>query len=286
VPAPLPYGTTGIAASYPSDANIQSHPNVIFADDFESYSSASQLTSRWSNFYQASYTRISTDSGSVYAGSKSLEFTLPVTNSEIANGLSKKLSQGEDAMFIRVYTKFETGFGVGGQGHNGPVIKANFQRNGIVPNGRDFFLGVLENSIYLDEADPGYTNVYIYHPEQRSQWGDHWYPDGMVIPYGSTPGYFGPHFVAMPNFIPQTNRWYSYEMMIKANTLGQRDGRVAVWIDGNLIADFQNVRLRDVSTLKMDEFELTLHCQSSIRSNKKWYDNVVVARSYIGPMVR
>src|SRR5947199_4789462 len=34
--------------------------------------------------------------------------------------------------------------------------------------------------------------------------------------------------------------------------------RVAVWIDGNLIADFQILRLRDVNTLKIDQVTLTL----------------------------
>ncbi|MFH1510838.1 MAG: dockerin type I domain-containing protein [Candidatus Woesearchaeota archaeon] len=280
----LPEGNNGIAASYPDDANIQSDPNVIFADGFESYTSASQLMTKWDNYYQTGNARIATESGNVYSGIKSLEFTLPQTGSEIANEVSKRLSPAEDTLFIRVYTKFETGFSVVGQGHNGIGIKANYPGPGNVPNGKDFFLVVLENSIYLDEADPGYTNLYVYHPEQRSQWGDHWYADGIVLPYSSNPGDFGQNFVSRQNFIPQTNRWYSYEIMVKANTPGQRDGRVAAWIDGNLIADFQNIRLRDVSTLKMDEFGLNLHCQSSSRSNKKWYDNLVVARSYIGPM--
>jgi len=47
------------------------------------------------------------------------------------------------------------------------------------------------------------------------------------------------------------DRWYGYELMVQANTPGQRDGRVAIWIDGKLIADFLNVRLCDVNTLKI-----------------------------------
>src|SRR5882762_1806267 len=37
-----------IAARYPRDKNIASDPAVIFADDFESYTNASQLATRWS----------------------------------------------------------------------------------------------------------------------------------------------------------------------------------------------------------------------------------------------
>ena len=80
-------------------------------------------------------------------------------------------------------------------------------------------------------------------------------------------------------------RWYSYEMMVKANTPGQRDGRIAMWLDGKLIADFPNLRLRETSALKINQFTLDLHVRSNtLAVAKKWYDNVVAAASYIGPM--
>jgi hypothetical protein len=33
---------------------------------------------------------------------------------------------------------------------------------------------------------------------------------------------------------PDRDRWICYEFMVKANTPGQRDGRLAFWIDGRL----------------------------------------------------
>jgi hypothetical protein len=73
--------------------------------------------------------------------------------------------------------------------------------------------------------------------------------------------------------------------MVKANTAGLRDGRIAYWLDGRLIADFPGLRLRDVDTLKINSAALDLHIRSNtIRENKKWYDDVVVATAYIGPM--
>jgi len=42
--------------------------------------------------------------------------------------------------------------------------------------------------------------------------------------------------------------------------------------------------LRDVDTLKINSAELSLHIRhNTIRENKKWYDDVVIATSYIGP---
>ncbi len=66
---------------------------------------------------------------------------------------------------------------------------------------------------------------------------------------------------------------------------GKRDGRIAFRLDGKLSADFQNLRLREIDSLKIDRFQLALQ----IGSNKtgeatKWYDDVVAASSYIGPM--
>jgi len=73
--------------------------------------------------------------------------------------------------------------------------------------------------------------------------------------------------------------------MVKANTPGQRDGRIAFWVDGVLAADFPNMRLRDTTDLKIDRVDISLHGNGGIlATSKKWYDNVVVAKSYIGPM--
>jgi len=280
----LPEGNSGIAVNYPGDVGIGAAPSVIFVEDFEGYSSASQLTQKWSNYYQAANTRIVTGSG--VNGSKAAELTLPTTGSEVSNALVRNLSSRHDTLFVRAYTKFSPGFHqADAGGHNGIRISGNYPGPGIKPNGRDFFLTLLENTVYKDEPRPGYTEVYIYHPEQREQWGDHWYPDGKVIPFDAIPGDFGPNFVSRPNFVPLTDRWYSYELMVRLNLPGQRDGRIAVWIDGVLVADFHNVRFRDVDTLKIDQIQLELHTQSNPSGvDKKWYDNVVVATSYIGPM--
>ena len=50
--------------------------------------------------------------------------------------------------------------------------------------------------------------------------------------------------------------WICYEAMLKLNTPGSRDGRLAVWQNGTLIADWQNLRFRDVSTLKINKIML------------------------------
>ena len=129
--------------------------------------------------------------------------------------------------------------------------------------------------------------MYVYHPEQRSQWGDHFFPTGEVLPYSSEPFDFGSDFVSRPDITVELDRWYCYEYRVQANTPGERDGRVMLWLDGELRADFGNLRFRDVDTLTIDRFGLSFHIGSNpAGETKKWYDNVVAATSYIGPMVQ
>ena len=81
---------------------------------------------------------------------------------------------------------------------------------------------------------------------------------------------FGEQFVARPDFSPQLDRWYCYEYMVKANTPGKRDGRIAFWLDGKLIADFPNLRFRDVEDLRIDRFDLSVYiANNKSRSNRK-----------------
>ena len=54
----------------------------------------------------------------------------------------------------------------------------------------------------------------------------------------------------------------------------------------HLVGDVpEAIRLRDVDGLKMDRIDLIMHIKENpLAATKKWFDNVVAARSYIGPM--
>ena len=293
---PLPSGDAGIASKYPDDAGIEKDPAVVFADGFEACSKVGDLHRKWDNIFQEHCIRFAEEPENVHGGRKALEFTVPQQAAELSNAVVKVLKQEHDVLFLRYYSKFEKGFDQIGSSHNGAVISAHYDSGGhatpgIRADGRNKFLAAFEDWRGEEKTpSPGHLNIYCYHPEQRDNYGDHFFPSGKVFPYSPQVGNknnFGKEFVSHPDLVPELDRWYCYEFMVKANTVGQRDGRIACWLDGQLIADFTNLRLRDVETLKIDQFCVGLHIKSNTtRANKKWYDDVVAATSYVGPMVK
>lgn len=288
--APLPEGNNGIAARYPGDVAITSDPAVIFADDFESYANASAITTKWDQGYHN--LRIATEPGNFYAGAKALEFTVPKQSDEMSNTVIKYVKPTVDTLFLRFYAKFAPGFNVIGSSHNGAGMASSYWDGpgsgpGIPADGYNKFFvsyefGRFDNSV----PNPGQLNVYVYHPDQRDVYGDHFFPTGEVSPCTSCPFDWGPDFVPRPHIVPPLGQWNCYELMVKANTPGKRDARIALWMDGKLVADFQNFRLRETTNLKIDQFDISLHVKSNtLAVAKKWYDNVVAATSYIGPLV-
>jgi hypothetical protein len=300
IPTATPIDGSGIASRYSGDKNIASDPTVIFADDFESYTSVDQIRARWGGGGGLVRMRIATEDANVFSGNKSVEFTIPVTTTELGVGLIRTLSPEQDTVFMRVYQKFDPGYNIAGSNHNGIRLSAKYPEiAGQKPpaDGTGFFLFFLQNNIvgtHAGESAPGFSHLYVYWPRQRTQYGDHWYSDGTVIPYSNTIGNKGewlanptqyPDFKVMPNFQPQLNRWYCVELMVHANTPGQNDGEVKYWIDGQLKGAFPNLNVRSIGTLKLDKAHLGQAAIKTDRVNKKWHDNVVIATQYIGPMV-
>ncbi len=289
----LPQGD-GIAAKYPGDQGIERDPAVIFADGFEDCSSPADLRSKWDSVVHQSNMRIAEEAANINGGKRALELTVPKRRRPLAIGVSKRLRDERDVLFLRWYSKFEKDFVVqSGSVHNGGSISAHYFSDrgatpGIRADGRNKFLANFEAENSSGKS-PGTLNIYCYQPEQSGRYGDHFFPSGTVIPFSynrSGAATFGSHFVSRPDVVPELDRWYCYEYMVKANTPGERDGRIACWLDGKLVADFPNLRLRDVDSLKIDRCGVGLFiARNIVRTNKKWYDDVVVATSYIGPRV-
>lgn len=287
--SPLPEGNSGIAARYVGDAGIERDPSVVFFDDFEE--GATRFGNNWGGIV------LTPQPENVHAGKKALECTLPYprANKETGKGVNQHFKEGFDTLHFRYYAKFgKTTELYHGGTHDGGAILARAPgvpdaKPGIPADGRNEYTVLLDTWRPDDKvASPGTIAIYCYHPEQRHQWGEHFFPSGRMLPYGGSPAYFGPQFVPRADLVPERDRWICYEFMVRANTPGKRDGRIAIWLDGRLAADFPNLRLRDVETLKANIVSLGLYTQNGmIRSGcSMWFDDAVVATSYIGPMLK
>jgi hypothetical protein len=137
---PLPEGNSGIALRYPGDVGIGSDPAVIFADDFESYSSAVALTTRWDTIHHFANIRIANETGNFYSGANALEFSVPKQSAEVSNSAIKYVRPERDLVFLRYYAKFDTRFDVLGSSHNGSTISASYCCPGVRADGYNKFL--------------------------------------------------------------------------------------------------------------------------------------------------
>ena len=75
-------------------------------------------------------------------------------------------------------------------------------------------------------------------------------------------------------------------MMLKHNTPGQDDGEQAYWIDGQLRGHWRGINWRSSETLRANAFTLESYVTdrwTKNTTNVVYFDNVVIARSYIGP---
>lgn len=290
----LPEGNRGIAAKYPQDRGIERDPAVVFADDFEAMEAdrfapgyRKQKGKKWDNAYGP--TRITQQAENVHSGKKALEVAMGRPQ---GMGAARYFKKGFETLHVRYYAKYAKMFP--GSHHTGMSISARAPGvpdacPGVRANGRNKFTVLLDTCPprppWSNARPPGYAVIYCYHMDQQHKWGEQWFPSGKTLPgTNGKQGLFGKQFVSRPDFLAQRARWYCYELMVRTNTPGKRDGRIAFWIGGKLTGDFPNLRLRSVETLKADRIKIGMYASKTQANKTMWYDDVVAATSYIGPM--
>ena len=95
--------------------------------------------------------------------------------------------------------------------------------------------------------------------------------------------------------IPLLSQWQCWEFIIQANTAPDKaDGKQAMWVDGKLVGEFTGIRWRNDLDLKVNCFWLEHYGYDEGDPTKQywkdsqsvWFDDLVVARRYIGPINR
>jgi hypothetical protein len=303
----LPEGP-GLSARYPGDKGIAKDPAVLLAEDFETGTIA-DLGRKW--------TEVSNKDGKPLAwsdlkpdasrGKRSLEITATL-GEDTGGHLFAPLAKGADTAFARFYVRFaEDADYVHHFVHMGglyPQTRWPNPQAGTRPKGDDrFSVGIEPWGDRGRAPAPGLWNFYVYWHEMKiSADGKHWGNGLRPVEDQQVP----------------RARWQCVELMIKLNKPGARDGELALWLDGRLKAHFRKGASRGEWTgmgfrllekggepfdgfswrtsdeLKVSNFWLLHYVTENaarqngvakpVTRNRVWFDDVVVATAYIGPI--
>ena len=277
---------SGVAAKHPGDAGIAGDPDVLFADNFESGD-----MKKWD---QQRGRVVMTET---QANSGRWCVQMPMERGRNHGGDAIKwFMPGADAVYARLYVKFSPDYQYN---HHFVWLGANqrtnkwsaFGKAGLKPNGTYYSTGMEPWFAWGKNPPPGEVNLYTYYLDmERDQkmdkyWGNGFFPPGPGK--GTAAG--------QDRIIPKLNEWQCWEFMIQANTAPDKaDGRQAMWVDGKLAGEFTGIRWRNDLDLKVNCFWLEHYGYDEGDPTKQywkdsqsvWFDDLVVARRYIGPMKR
>jgi hypothetical protein len=258
-------------------AELAAHPAVIFADDFE----AGDYRQRWDS--------VRDDQGGVLAlvppaepdprlGSQVLQVTATLERNT-GGGLTQWFAP-VDTVFIRFLVKFDEDCDYvhhfvtlrANRGLHGKDRWSGFGGAGIRPQGDERFSTALEPWGDWGQAPPpGHWNFYSYwHEMEPSRDGRYW----------------GNSFRPTSQPVIERGRWICAEFMLKHNTPGKPDGEQAYWINGELRGHWLGINWRVSEGLKANALTLETYVTdrwTRNRVNIVLFDDVILAREYIGP---
>jgi hypothetical protein len=284
--ASLPQGR-GLAAAYRGDAGIEKDPAVLFADNFESGD-----LSRWDEHHGA----IAVTGEGAYSGRRCVVSEM-VRGQNTGGQAIKWFMPGADTVFARFYVKFSPDYQFH---HHFVTLLANQAKNkwsafgkaGLKPNGTYYSSGMEAWFAWGKNPPPGELHLYTYYLDMEPDpkmpgkyWGNSFFAPGPEKGRAA-----GPRRV-----IPALNKWQCWEFMVQANTAPEKaDGTQAMWVDGKLVGAFSGIRWRSDLDLKVNALWLQHYGYDSSDPTRNatkdrqtvWFDNVVVATRYIGPLTR
>ncbi len=291
----------GLAEEYPQDIGIEKDPNVVFAENFE-VGSLDEVRTHWENVTNAEIMSLSSDVPQGSRGSHSLLMT-HVGGRSTGGHLYRRLLPGYDKLYVRFYVKFDPNcfpihhfVHVGGYHPPTPWPQGGA---GIRPNGDERFTTGVE-----PYADAWRWDFYSYWMGMRSS------PDDKS---------WGHDFINDPALRAERGKWICVELMMKVNDpITASNGEQALWIDGrpwtkdgqlvshlgrgfprgkwvwdSFLPDpqgepFEGFRWRRREALNLNFLWLLLYITDAPPGHisKVWFDDVVVAWEYVGPITR
>lgn len=266
---------TGIASDYPLDQGIEQHPQVFYADGFESRS----WYKSWTDGGKMGEI-ISRDESNNFEplSGKALRAILPERGRLALNQKYKFAANGfnePEAAYFRYYLRLGDNWNQVVTSGKMPGFAGTYNTagwGGRKPNGEN---GWSTRGLFLKTIRQGGKKVtpmgnYAYHLDQHGNYGSMW-------TWNKNGG-----------ALLENNRWYCIEQYVRLNTPGEKDGVLRVWLDGREVFEKEGMQYRTSKRLKIEEVWLNIYhggMDRSLTEQTAYIDNFVVARQYIGPMV-
>lgn len=289
----------GLAKDFVKDAKIASHADVVFATDFAGED--------WRKKYfldgQITNPTFGTDAelGSTYIRGQFVKGD--VGSCSLAYRWSTRKLPEPEEIYFRYYVLLEEDWGSLVDGNKMPGLAGRYGVwNGriwspVTGNGgspttglvtkkgeREVLSGWSMRGVGLGkpaDENPYRDRVavitYAYHADQKGIYGDDWRWGTVLL---------------------EKNRWYCIEQYAKMNSVavpldglgngkGEKNGVLRVWVDGVQVFEKSDIRFRHNQKIKIDEVWLNWYhggTKPAEATHHYRMGNVVVAKSYIGPM--
>lgn len=303
----------GIAVEYPGDLKIAEDRRVVFAENFED--SLETISSRWDMVRNPEVLSLSDHLPEKSSGKQSL-LIAQLSEKGTGGDLFRVLAGGYEKLYTRMYVCIAEdcepihhfGTCIGG---NHPPTPWPSVRAGQPPDGaKSFWLGI------EPFGEMWQWDYYAYWCEMRGS-----------PPQGKT---WGNSFIHNDQLTVRRGQWTCIEVMIQVNDVGQHNGQLALWIDGDLVSHlgpgfpkgkwefdkfkpgregdgirwnqqlgkrepfttapggdpFEGFEFRTDEALNINFLWLYTYITKSTagHANRVWFDDVVVATEYIGPL--
>ena len=280
--------TASVAAGVLQNECVSPPTGTVFCEDFEGTNPKSRYDDYDGN--PDTENQIVTNNGpSNSTSNKVIRLRVPGGQGGTSD-LIKVLPSTYDKLYARWYFQYELGFNFNAPNHGAGLTagdRNNIGSSGIRPAGNDvasFTVQYLGSSA-VPFAYSYYRGMYQDCTDPNGQcWGDSLpcvYDTGAVL---CTKPQHRPS-ITMPTI--QAGHWYCVEQMVDMGTpnttVVNPNGRFTLWLDDQLLGDYQDLWLRTTATLKVQNLWLSLfHHDGTHSTVGEMIDNVVVSTQRVG----
>ena len=270
----------GIAERFSDDRGIDTDPDVIFAERFDSADTYAKWAEKKKKMTAEVVDSVSGDGYEPISGG-SLRVRIKKGGTLGLNVHYRFADHGfqePESAYFRYYLRLGESWNPVRDGGKLPGLSGTYGRAGWGGRRADGTNGWSARGAFFKQSDAASPmgslrgiGSYVYYAGMGSSYGDAW------------------GWNRAPTGLLEKNRWYSVEQYVRLNTPGNEDGVLRAWIDGHLVFERENIRFRDVSDLKIESIWMNVYHGGTSRAPADmtlYIDNLVVAQDYIGPMRR